>query len=91
MTEVIGSLGSLLLAACALPQVIKTYRTRSAADLSWGFLLMWLGGEVTTSIYLLRNNIGTGNFQYPLYLNYGFNLVMVCLLVSAKASYDSRR
>ena len=87
MIDTIGCIGSFLLAMCGVPQVIKTFRTKSADDLSWFFIVMWLGGEAATFAYLIANNFATGNFQVPLYLNYGFNLLVVCLLLFGKAWY----
>ena len=66
LVEAIGWLGSTLLAFCGAPQAIKTYRTKQAEDLSWGFLFMWIGGEICTTIYVLVPAWGTGTMQWPL-------------------------
>jgi uncharacterized protein with PQ loop repeat len=83
----IGWIGSLLLSFCGLPQASKTYRTRKADDLSWGFLGMWGMGEVFTFIYVLDLNLAKGEYQYPLLANYSINFVIICYLVYVKCFY----
>jgi uncharacterized protein with PQ loop repeat len=46
--QYIGWLGAFLFAICAVPQVVKTWKTKKAGDLSWLFLLLWLFGELFT-------------------------------------------
>jgi uncharacterized protein with PQ loop repeat len=87
MHEYIGWLGAFLFAVCAVPQVIKTWRTKKADDLSWLFLLFWLFGEILTLVYLLIDDIGRGITHFPLYVNYVFNIIMVVYLVYAKKRY----
>lgn len=87
--EGIGWLGAVLFSMCAVPQVIKTWRTKKAEDLSWLFILFWLWGEIFTFTYIIIDNIQTGNFQLPLYLNYTFNTVLVLFLVYAKVFYKN--
>lgn len=73
MMEYVGWLGSILFALSALPQTVKTVRTKKAGDISWGFLGMWFGGEVCMIAYAaveLKNA--------PLLFNYIGN--MACLL-----------
>ena len=42
--ETLGWLGSILLAGCAVPEVIIAYRSKSCG-LSWSFLWAWYLGE----------------------------------------------
>jgi MtN3 and saliva related transmembrane protein len=44
LVEAIGSLAAALTTLSFLPQVIKTWRTRSAADLSWIWLIAFTSG-----------------------------------------------
>lgn len=44
LTESIGALAATLTTLSFLPQVIKTWRTRSAADLSWIWLVAFSAG-----------------------------------------------
>jgi len=83
----LGWLGGFLFAICALPQVIKTYKTKKAEDLSWLFLLFWFFGEVFTLIYIIVDDNLLNIRHYPLYLNYIFNLILVLYLIYAKKYY----
>ena len=87
MNEAIGWLGSILFATCAIPQVVKTWKTKRADDLSWLFLLFWLFGEIFTIIYIVVDDLSRQITHYPLYINYAFNTVLVFYLIYAKASY----
>lgn len=51
MIETIGSLAALLTTFSFLPQVIKTWRTGSAADLSWIWLLGFSAGLFLWTLY----------------------------------------
>jgi len=86
--ETLGWVGAALFCFCAVPQSIKVYRTKSASDLSWIFLLMWLFGEIFTLIYVIDENIQLGSFQWPLISNYVMNMILVMYLVYARGRYD---
>ena len=81
MIEAVGWLGSILFSICALPQVWKTWKTKSAGDLSWLFLLAWFGGELFTAIYVLADP------KLPLLTNYAVNGACVVYLIWAKYAY----
>ena len=51
MIEFIGSVAALLTTFSFLPQVIKTWRTRSAADFSWIWLLAFAAGLFLWLLY----------------------------------------
>jgi uncharacterized protein with PQ loop repeat len=85
--HILGWLGAILLATCAVPQVIKTWKTKKAGDLSWLFLLFWLGGEILTLAYIIIDDILLKITHFPLYVNYFFNIVLVFYLVYAKKYY----
>lgn len=91
MTELMGWFGAALFSCCALPQCIKTWKTRRTDDLSWWFLVMWWAGEVLTFGYVVVTNARAGEFQLPLLANYVFNFVLVCYLLVAKFQYSGRR
>jgi MtN3 and saliva related transmembrane protein len=56
-TLVIGTLAAAGTTACWLPQVLKTVRTRSARDFSWGYLVMLITGVALWIAYgLLRKD-----------------------------------
>ena len=84
MIGLVGWLGAACLALCALPQVIKSYRTKSVKDLSWGFLGLWMAGEIFCCVYI----VGTTGFeQLPLLANYLVNGLMLSYLIYAKFAY----
>lgn len=87
MYELIGWLGAFLFAICAVPQVIKTWKSKKADDLSWLFLFFWLAGEILMCVYIVIDDITLGITHYPLYMNYAFNIVMVIYLLYAKRKY----
>jgi len=76
MQDLLGLIGSVCLGLCAVPQVLKTLRTKRAGDISWLFLLMWLTGEVAFFIYT----------PWDLYLhaNYGINIVFISIIIYYK-------
>lgn len=82
--EIIGWIGGLLFAFCAVPQAIKTYKTKLAGDISWWFLGMWVFGEIFTLIYVIDDNTFYGNWQYPLLANYFFNIILVSFIIFVK-------
>lgn len=71
--ELIGIIGSVAFATCAIPQVVECYRKRSAEGLSWMFLILWAIGELFTIIYIWPKQ------DWILLGNYFFN--SLCLLV----------
>lgn len=80
MIELIGYIGSLLFAFCGLPQCIKCFREKNSDGLSWGFLFMWLGGELCL-LYYTFFNIG---LDIPLLMNYTINLLFLTVIFKYK-------
>lgn len=85
--EYIGWIGAVLFAICAIPQVIKTWKTKKADDLSWLFLFFWLFGELLTFTYIIIDDILLEITHFPLYINYLFNIILVFYLLYAKKFY----
>jgi len=90
MVTIIGWIGSMLFALCALPQAIKIYQTKSASDISWWFIGMWFLGEILSFNYVFITNMQSGTFQYPILWNYIINFVILCYIIYTKYIYDSR-
>lgn len=51
--EILGTTGSLILCASAIPQIIKTYRTKSLGDLSFMYLATLMFGLMLLMVYSL--------------------------------------
>ena len=83
----IGWIGSFLFAICAVPQVVKTWRTKKAEDLSWLFLLFWFFGEIFTFAYILVDDRMLKITHFPLYVNYSLNILLLFYLIYAKKYY----
>ena len=75
--ETIGYIGGLLLAICGLPETIRTIKDKRC-HLGWPFLFMWFFGELLMGIYTLELWNG------PLLFNYGFNILLVGIMVFYK-------
>ena len=54
--EQVGWVGSILFALCGLPQAIQSVMDGHSNGIAWGFLLMWLGGEVLTLYYVWQKD-----------------------------------
>jgi uncharacterized protein with PQ loop repeat len=71
----ICTISSILLAVCGVPQAWKSYRTKSADDVSWFFLLMWFVGEFGLLWFAIKTGL------HPMMiLNYVVNLVVVMII-----------
>ena len=68
-----GLIGSLLLTFCGLPELIRTLKY-GKCHLGWGFILMWLFGEIFCIVY------GFNLKELPLIINYTFNLLIVSVM-----------
>ena len=90
INETIGWVGNILFAICGIPQVIKTFRTKSAKDLSVLFLWLWLLGELLTFVYILVGDWETGIAHFSLYFNYAVNIFMAVYLIWAKYAYPKK-
>lgn len=55
--ELLGYLGGLLVTISLLPQVIKSYRTKSTKDISLGYTLILATGLALWVLYAILNAI----------------------------------
>lgn len=78
MMDYIGWIGGILLAFCGLPQAWESYKTKSAAGLTWGFLGLWGIGEIFTIIYIIPK------WHWPLIFNYTANIIFISIIVYYK-------
>ena len=72
MLEIIGWTGAFLLSICGIPQLLKTYKTKTTKGLSILMLLCWLVGESMLGIYIVITA-----FQWPLLFNSIMNITIV--------------
>ncbi|MCD6332612.1 MAG: PQ-loop repeat-containing protein [Bacteroidales bacterium] len=86
----IGWIGNIILSLGVIPQVIKTWRTHNVSSFSWMFLLNWCIGVILVFIYLLAQNIHTGEYQWSMWVNYAINIVGTIYLVFAKIRYGRK-
>lgn len=84
LTDIIGYAAGALLAVCFLPQVIKTFRTKNAGDVSMGMLLLNLASALLYEIYALRLAL------LPIILMNGLFILLMIAEISLKWRYDRR-
>jgi uncharacterized protein with PQ loop repeat len=77
MMETIGFIGSILLAVCGIPEVVRTIKDNKC-HLGWNFLLLWFGGELFMLTYIIPMK------DLPLLLNYVFNTALVAIMLFYK-------
>lgn len=87
MIELVGWIGGIALAVCAIPQVVTTWKAKSMDGISWLFLILWFIGEAFTVSYIVVTNISSGAFQIPLIVNCVLNIMLLFYLLWAKFRY----
>lgn len=78
MIATIGWIGSGCFAFSTVPQAWKAYREKHASGVSWGLLVLSIGGEICCTIYAVPKNL------WPFVANYTINLVMLLIIVYYK-------
>ncbi len=79
--EMIGFAAATLSTAAFIPQVIKTYRSKSAKDLSLGMFLIFTSGIILWLIYSLLIN------KYPMILANTITLLLSFTLLYFKLTF----
>ncbi|KAI3424896.1 hypothetical protein D9Q98_008280 [Chlorella vulgaris] len=59
-TNILGIIGGVVLAICQAPQLIKLYRTKSAADLSYWYLALYSIGLLFITVYMYLEKATVG-------------------------------
>ena len=80
-TEICGYIGSVLSSLTFLPQVIKTWQTKSAGDLSMVMLLIIF---ISTVVWLAY---GFGNHSVPIIICNGIVCLLSIFLIYFKLTY----
>jgi uncharacterized protein with PQ loop repeat len=76
--EIIGWIGSILLALCAIPLAWDSFKNKHSNGISNTFLAMWLVGELLTAAYVLPKK------DYPLLFNYVLNISCLVVVIRYK-------
>lgn len=74
-----GWIGSLLLALCGFPELLRTIKN-DKCSVGYGMLLMWFFGEIFILAYVVPKG------DIPLIFNYGFNLAIVSFMLAYKVT-----
>ena len=82
--DVIGYVGGTLGSIRLLPQIIKSFRTKSTDDISYGMLSLSLTSQVCTIIYTAH--IHALPLLVPVTLSFGFTVIMT----GVKYVFDTR-
>ncbi|MCX6818059.1 MAG: PQ-loop domain-containing transporter [Candidatus Aenigmarchaeota archaeon] len=80
--ELVGYIGGFLIAVALAPQLVKTWKTKSAKDISLLWTAVSLMGLISYGIYAAINTI------LPLLVFATIESVMVIFLISLKIKYD---
>ena len=78
--DIIGYIGSIMLAVCGLPQAIESFKTKSSEGLTWGFILLWFFGELFTFAYIIPK------MDLPLLINYSANIIFLIIIIYYKVN-----
>jgi MtN3 and saliva related transmembrane protein len=84
LTDICGYLGSLLLAVNSVPQVIKSYKTKSTKDISYAYQCFILSGLILNTIYSVYHNI------LPIIIGNFIEFILMFLLLLQKKHYDKQ-
>lgn len=80
--QVVGWIGAILLAYCALPQAVASYRQGHSKGLDPYFLWTWFLGESFMLTHIIQT-VGPGG---PLFWNYFVNTILVGIILLFKYS-----
>jgi len=83
--ELIGYLGGFLIAVSLLPQLIKSWRTKSVEDIALLWTVVSLIGLLLYFIYATKNTI------LPLMLFAAIEAVMIVILITLKLKYGKTK
>ena len=73
--DLVGWIGGLMLAICALPQAYTSWKQGHSDGLTWTLLWLWGGGEFVTLVYVIPKQ------DWPLILNYGINVIAMSVIM----------
>lgn len=82
ISELVGYLGGFLIAMALAPQLLKTWKTKSARDLSLLWTTISLIGLILYGIYAATNKV------FPLLTFATIESIMIIVLILLKIKYD---
>lgn len=88
MFEMMGTVGSLIICISALPQIVKTYRTKKANDLSISYLTILMSGMTLMMIYSLH--IGDLIFIFGNFLSVLSTGVLIFLCLRYRSQFTTQ-
>ena len=80
--QVFGLVGGATISLSLLPQVYKTYRSRSATDISYLYQAVYIIGCTLGNMYALYEGL------WPVYIPGLFEEFMIILLISMKIYFE---
>lgn len=84
MVEILGLIGAIGFAICAIPQAWESYRLGHASGVSLPFLILWSLGEICMLLYVLLTTLDP-------YLLANYIANGLCLLVILRYRLVPRR
>lgn len=82
--NVLGLIGSFVISASLVPQIVKVYTTKSAGDISRNFQVLYVLGLAMVVVY------GVGESLWPIYIPCTLELVGGVALLFMKFYYDGK-
>ncbi len=79
--EIVGYLAGLLVAISLVPQVVKSWRTKSTKDISLGWTVIYIAGLLLWVVYSL------GIASWPLFVTNNVELGLAVFLLAMKLKY----
>lgn len=83
-TTMLGYAAGSMTTLAFVPQVLRTLKTRSARDLSWGMLLIFILGVILWLAY------GVVLDSWPIIVCNALTLLLNLVIAAVKATQDSR-
>ena len=78
MIESLAWIGSVLLALCGFPMMIKSIRDGHSDGVDATFLWMWIIGEILVWVYVVSRQ------DWPMIFNYSLNIIFVIVILKYK-------
>ena len=82
LIEFVGIAGGIIISASLLPQVYKTYATKSAKDISFYYQIIYIVGCTLTNSYAISEGL------WPVYIPCLFEEALIITLTCMKFAYD---